>query len=80
MAHFTITIPVAVGDRTIYRRVGALFENHNRDTGEVYYKIDLDFPVGATEMLAFPPRERGDEAAPSEGTASQTAGSGKSAT
>lgn len=66
MAHYTIVVPVDVGDRTHYRRVGALFENTNRETGELYYRLKLDFPVGATEMLAFPPRPREDEAAPSE--------------
>ncbi len=66
MAHFTITIPVEIKDRnggdprTAYRRVGALFENHKRDTGEVYYTIRLDFPVGATEMIAFQPKPEDD--------------------
>ncbi len=45
-------------DKTRYPRVGVLFENHNRETGEVYYTIKLDFPVGVTEMIAFPPRPR----------------------
>ncbi|WP_170565715.1 hypothetical protein [Ruegeria atlantica] len=62
MAHFTITIPVkGKDDVTRYRRVGVLFENHNRDTGEVFYTIKLDFPVGVTEMVAFPPRPKEDQ-------------------
>ena len=40
--------------------MGALFENHKRDTGEVYYTIRLDFPVGATEMVAFQPKPKDD--------------------
>ena len=70
MAHYTIVVPVDVGDRTHYRRVGALFENANRETGEIYYRIKLDFPVGTTEMLAFPPRPREDDAAPGDADAS----------
>ncbi len=63
MTHYTVTVPIKGKDeRTHYRRVGAMFENHNRNTGEVYYSIKLDFPVGATEMLAFPPRAEGGEA------------------
>ena len=59
MAHFSITVPVkGKDDITRYRRVGVLFENHNRDTGEAYYSIHLDFPVGVTEMVAFPPRPK----------------------
>lgn len=65
MAHYTVVVPVTSegGERTFYRRVGALFENHHKDTGEIYYSIVLDFPVGATQMLAFPPRPRDGEAA-----------------
>jgi len=58
MTRYTIVVPVAAGDRTHYRRVGALFENVNRETGETWFRIDMDFPVGAVEMLAFPPRPR----------------------
>ena len=35
-----------------------MFENHNQEAGEVYYTVKLDFTVGATELLAFPPGER----------------------
>jgi len=57
MAHYTLTVPVTYTedgqDKTSYRRVGAVFENHRRDTGEVVLSIKLDFPVGATELVAF---------------------------
>ena len=40
MAHYTITAPVTgTDDKTRYPRVGVLFENHNRETGEVYFPI-----------------------------------------
>ena len=57
--HYTITAPVTSKDGTTrYPRVGALFQNHHRETGEVFYTIKLDFPVGLTELVAFPPRAR----------------------
>ena len=59
MTHYTITAPVTgKDDKTRYPRVGVLFENHNRETGEVYFTIKLDFPIGVTELVAFPPRPR----------------------
>ena len=62
MAYFTITAPVkGKDDKTRYPRVGVLFENHNRETGEVFYTIKLDFPVGVTELVAFPPKPRDDD-------------------
>ena len=65
MAHYTITAPVTgKDDKTRYPRVGVLFENHNRETGEVYYTIKLDFPIGVTEMVAFPPRPRDENDEP----------------
>ncbi len=60
--HYTITAPVKSKDgKTRYPRVGVLFENHNRETGEVFYTIKLDFPVGVTELVAFPPKPRDEE-------------------
>ena len=57
MRHFNVVVPVEGADRkTRYRRVGALFENAQRETGEIYYTIQLDFAVGVTKLLAFPPR------------------------
>jgi hypothetical protein len=26
----------------------------------VFFKLELDFPVGATEIVCFPPKENGD--------------------
>ena len=63
MTHFALTVPVEYatrdgGKKTTYRRVGAVFQNARSDTGEPYLSIKLDFPVGATELVAFPPRPR----------------------
>jgi hypothetical protein len=59
MTHFILTVPVTFrtnGEtRTRYPRVGALFQNFRRETGEVYFTVKLDFPVGTTELLAFAP-------------------------
>ena len=66
MAHYQVVVPSEGADgRTRYTRVGVMFENVRRDTGEPWYKLQLDFPVGAQELLAFPPRT--DEAAPGDG-------------
>ena len=60
----TVTIPVTDKfGRKRFPRVGAMFENHNRETGEVFYTIRLDYPICVTELLVFPPRP--DEAAAS---------------
>ena len=66
MTRYTLTVPVEYtardgGTKTSYRRVGAVFENARRDTGEAFLSIKLDFPVGATELVAFPPRARDEE-------------------
>lgn len=59
MSHFTLHVPVAGRDGIKrFPRVGAMFEDRNRETGEVFYTLKLDFPVGATELLAFAPRPR----------------------
>ena len=58
-SHYTLHVPVEGKDNIKrYPRVGVMFENRNQETGEVYHTIRLDFPVGVTELLAFPPRER----------------------
>ena len=58
MNHYTLHVPVDGKDNVKrYPRVGVMFENTNRETGEVYFNIRLDFPVGATELLAFPPKD-----------------------
>lgn len=46
--------------RDRFTRVGVLWENSRRDTGEVFFKLELDFPVGATEIVCFPPKENDD--------------------
>ena len=66
MAHFKISVPLNFttkdgAEKTSYRTVGTLFENHRRDTGEIFYSIRLDFPVGVTEMVAFPPKAKTDD-------------------
>lgn len=62
MTHYTLTVPVTFKengtDKTTYRRVGAMFENTKRDTGEIFYSIKLDFPVAVTELVAFQPKEK----------------------
>ena len=62
--HYTLHVPVEGKDNIKrYPRVGVLFHNHNSETGEEYFTIKLDFPVGATELLAFPPKPRDVQAA-----------------
>lgn len=56
MAHYNIVVPHKAGERTHYTRVGAMFENVREEAGETWYKLVLDFPVGAVQLLAFPPR------------------------
>ena len=70
MTHYVLTVPVSYtkGDeeRTRYSRVGAVFENVRRDTGEIVLTVKLDFPVGATELVAFPPKAAETEDAVTE--------------
>ncbi len=62
MTNYTLTIPVAYTDKdgvekTTFRRVGAVFENTRNDgSGEKLLNIKLDYPVGVTELVAFPPK------------------------
>lgn len=61
--HYIATAPVTYTDergteKTSFRRVGVMFENARRDTGEVFYSLKLDFPVGVTEIVLFPPKTR----------------------
>lgn len=57
---YTLMVPVTYESgtetRTSFRRVGAVFENARKDTGETFLSIRLDFPVGVTELIAFPPK------------------------
>ena len=69
MTRYTLNVPVEYttrdgGKKTTYRRVGAVFENARKDTGETFLSIKLDFPVGATELVAFQPRPRDDDEEP----------------
>lgn len=61
MAHYTLTVPVKFDDngidKTRYQRVGVVFENTRQGTGEKILSIRLDFPVGATELVAFTPKQ-----------------------
>ena len=72
--HYTLHVPVEGKDNIKrYPRVGVLFRNHNQETGEEYFTILLDFPVGATELLAFPPKERAPQAVEDEPPARERA-------
>ena len=68
MAHYILNVPHQYNHngetQTRYTRVGVLFENHNRNTGEIYFTLKLNFPVGATELLAFQPRAKDDDEDP----------------
>lgn len=58
--HYTLMVPVTYESgnetKTSFRRVGAVFENARRDSGEIFLSVKLDFPVGVTELVAFPPK------------------------
>jgi len=62
MTHFTLTVPTTYNDngteKRRYTRVGAMFENTRKDTGEVFYSIKLDFPVAVDELVAFAPKAK----------------------
>ena len=61
MTHYVLTVPVEGRDGTTrYHRVGVIFENTKRDTGEKILSVKMDFPVGATELVGFLPKS--DEA------------------
>jgi uncharacterized protein (DUF736 family) len=70
MTTYVLTVPVEYkkNGRTerSFRRVGAVFENAKSDTGETFLSIKLDFPVAATELVAFQPRPREDDEPPIE--------------
>ena len=60
MTHYVLTVPVTYTrdgeEKTSYRRVGAIFQNQRKGSDETLLQVRLDFPVGATELVAFPPR------------------------
>ena len=66
MTNYILTVPVTYKDKdgkdqTSFRRVGAVFENTKKETGEIFLSIKLDFPVAVTELVAFQPKPKGDE-------------------
>ncbi len=64
MTRYTLNVPVKYDDngteKTSFRRVGAVFENQRRESDETFLSIKLDFPVGATELVAFPAKAGDD--------------------
>lgn len=59
--HYNLTVPVEGADgKTRYNRVGVMFQNTRKD-GSTIYSLKLDFPVGATELVAFPPKTDSDD-------------------
>ena len=60
--HFVATVPVTYTkdgqEKTRFQRVGAMFRNTRRDTGEEFYQLKLDFPVAVSELVMFPPNSR----------------------
>ncbi|MEL6427210.1 MAG: hypothetical protein AAFQ33_17320, partial [Pseudomonadota bacterium] len=55
---YIATVPVqGKDDKTRFTRVGVMWENTRNDTGEVFFKLELDFPVGAKEIVLFPPKD-----------------------
>lgn len=64
MTRYNLTIPVSYtqnGEETTrYQRVGTIFEN-TRDDGTKVLSVKLDFPVGATELVGFEPKDNGDD-------------------
>jgi uncharacterized protein (DUF736 family) len=67
MARYNLTAPVTYTQngttKTRYTRVGTVFEN-TREDGSKCLSIKLDFPVGATELVAFEPRAKDGEGEP----------------
>ena len=73
MKPHTVTIPVTDSTgRKRFPRVGAMFGNRNRETGEVFYTIRLDYPVAVTDLLVFPPRPAAAAASVVEDPAAET--------
>lgn len=57
MTRYVLTVPVKGSDGTTrYPRVGVVFENTKRETGEKMLNVKLDYPIGATELVAFLPK------------------------
>lgn len=64
MKRYNLTVPYTFQrngqTETRFRRVGAVFENTRRETGETFLSLKLDFPVAVTELVAFPPKADDD--------------------
>ncbi|AUH66954.1 hypothetical protein [Paracoccus zhejiangensis] len=59
-AYYRITVPVEGSDgKTRFRPVGTLFAQ--REDAKSAFKIKLDFPVGATELVVFDPKQVADD-------------------
>ena len=66
MTRYVLTVPYTFErngqTETRFRRVGGIFENARRETGEVFLSVKLDFHVAVTERVAFRPRPADDPA------------------
>ena len=47
-------------EKTRYTKVGIMYKNETK-SGETVFNLKLDFPVGVTELVMFPPKEKEDE-------------------
>jgi len=61
--HFPINVVRENNGTKYYTRVGVLFQNETKD-GKTVFNIQLDFPVGVTEMVAFEPKPKQEEPPP----------------
>ena len=66
MTRYTLNVPHTYTkdgkEITKYTQVGSVFENTRQDgSGEKILSIKLNFPVGATELVAFTPRANEDD-------------------
>ena len=68
MTAYTLTVPYEFQKNgqteRRFRRVGAVFTNTRKDSGETFLSIKLDFPVGVTELVAFLPTPRDGQQPP----------------
>ena len=69
MTRYNVTVPVEYTrngqTQRRFTKVGAAFVNTRKDTGEEFLSIKLNFPIGATELVAFLPKQ-GDDEPPAE--------------
>ena len=58
--YYRVTVPVEGRDgKTRFRPVGVMFPQ--RDGARSAFTIRLDFPVGATELVLFEPKDAPDD-------------------